>query len=277
MGHPKRSIIISSGISFCNCCKTIKSIDNFYYKFANGSLYKCKSCIAKKRIKKTPQEKKERIEKKREIKKEIFESKLKSGFLICKQCFEKKPLNELDINRKLNRIGLCYKCEYKINKVYVRSYCKKKYIQKQKSINPEYVPSKVSRERILKEGGMYCSVCKQYKILTEFKKRSDGFYERRCSVCINNKRKVGGVGQRQYLKKKKYYNEHPLEKEIHNKYLYKLQKKYRRREIINLEDAYIKRKLSIPNPPKELIELKREQLKIIRAIRTVKFNTFKNS
>lgn len=272
MGHPKRSIIISSGISFCECCKIIKSIDNFYYKFANGSLYKCKSCIAKKRIKKTPQEKKERIEKNREITKEIFESKLKSGFLICKRCLKEKQLNEIDIIRKLNRIGLCYKCEYEKNKVYVSRYCKKKYIQKQRRINPNYVyredKNKIERDEILKKGSMVCSSCKKEKQLRYFKKRQK-FYERRCTVCINNKRKESGVGKRTYEKIKKYYNEHPLEKEKHNKYLCDLNKKYTRRQIINLEDRYIKRKLGIPCPSKELIELKRGQLKIIRAVRNV--------
>lgn len=149
----------------------------------------------------------------------------------------------------------------------------------------------LSKER-LASGKKVCAKCKELKSLTEFTRdisrnaTADG-YRTRCRVCIRLYKK------NRYVKKIKKCDicikifagrgkccsaecHKKRKNEMERGYYYKNRKFFiaknklwERENIKKLGDKYIKRKLGIPDPPKELIELKREHLKAKRAIRTV--------
>ena len=71
--------------------------------------------------------------------------------------------------------------------------------------------------------------------------------------------------QKEYQKTDKYKKyKKKYEKTDKNK---KLRKESRKKSIIELKDSYIKRRLGMSDVPKELIEAKREQLKLFRLIK----------
>ena len=211
----------------------------------------------------------------------------------CTGCETEKGLQEFAFKKVTNYYNSkCKVCERKRASRTRKMRARKNGIM----IRADYEESlrTLSRER-LASGKKVCAGCKELKSLTEFTRdlsksaTADG-YLTRCKKCKNiyqRKRYVKRVPSvskcpiclkifqgrskgcsaecsKEWLRviRRGSYYKNRVKAILRNKL-------WERENIKRLGTKYIKRKLGIPNPPKELIELKREQLKVIRAIRTV--------
>jgi hypothetical protein len=120
-----------------------------------------------------------------------------------------------------------------------------------------------------------CCGCKETKSKSEFhknKSRYDGV-DSLCKVCKSEHRKKDRLLNKNHeTEVRKRYREknkeriHEIAKRFREKNKETLSDKQKNR-IASLPDGYVKQKLKIKNPPKELIEFKRDQLKLHRLIK----------
>lgn len=120
-----------------------------------------------------------------------------------------------------------------------------------------------------------CPICKEEKPVSEYyqyysSSRKKYRYSNYCKPC--GKRESKGRALKHYAdnreEKKEYarqYRANPDNKEK----LAEVRKEFKNKYREQLQDCYVREQLAIPNPPKELIEAKRLELKIKRKLKSI--------
>ena len=168
--------------------------------------------------------------------------------------------------------AICPICSVKFNKKSnSQKYCSAKCIKKHKQEYNKSEKIKEYQKKYRKSEQRKLNV-KKYLKSEKYKERQKKYQqtlkyrESRKKAChkyyVNNLEKIKKYSKENYDK----YKESKVRYDNSEKAKLK-RKNYSKNKVIELSDGYIKNNLNMPDAPKELIEAKREQIKLLRLIK----------